>query len=433
MNVDSPPVHVPELASNPIPLLASGSDETARKRLLRNRILATSMLAGMGVVFVATRLVPEPGFVTLLIQSAAEAGVVGGLADWFAITALFRHPLGLPIPHTAIIPNNKDRIGRTLGHFVERNFLAPEVLLTKLKQMQLGQRLAAWLAAPATAPLIARSITAMLPYLIRSLRNRDLGEFLQRTLGEQLRQADFAPMIGHGIRILTASGEADVLFERAIEIATRWFAKNRGQIDILVRERSRWWIPKAIDRRIAAALVNGIMELLGGLRKPNSEARAKFRDALAGMVNELLNSPKQRERINAAMQRLLAHSEAQAWLGSVWNEICQMALDDLAQPSSRLRLALEKPISIVAQALATDDVMQRHIDEVVEHLAQSLIAWRGEIGSFIAEVVRSWDTRTLSDRLELVVGSDLQYIRMNGTIVGACAGCLIFTIARLFG
>src|SRR3984893_2417949 len=148
MNLESPVAHVPALASTP---LASGSRE-ARKRLRHNRILATTMLAGMGVVFVATRMVPEPGFVTLLIQSGAEAGMVGGLADWFAVTALFRHPLGLPIPHTAIIPNNKDRSGRNLGHFVETNFLTADVLLPKLRQMQLGQRIAAWLAAPATAP-----------------------------------------------------------------------------------------------------------------------------------------------------------------------------------------------------------------------------------------------------------------------------------------
>ena len=420
--------------TNP-PLLLSGrfEDEAARSRLRRNRILATSMLVGMGVVFTLTRLVPEPGFGTLLIQSGAEAGMVGGLADWFAVTALFRHPLRLPIPHTAIIPNNKDRIGRTIGTFLERNFLTADALLPKLRQMRVGERIAAWLTAPTTAPLIAGSITAMLPYLIHSLRNPDLGDFLQRTLGEQLRQSDFAPLIGHGIRILAASGEADVVFERAVEVAARWLEKNRDRIDALVSEHSRWWIPKPIDRRIARALFDGTMELLDGLRRPDGESRAKFREALAAIVNELLNSPEQREKINAAMKRLLVHPEAQAWVRSVWEELCRIALDDLAQPSSRLRAALEKPISIVAQALATDAVMQRHIDEVVEHLAHSVIAWRGEIGSFVAEVVRNWDTRMLSDRLELVVGSDLQYIRMNGTIVGACAGCLIFTFAWLLG
>ena len=414
-------------------LLTSDRDEAARRRLRRNRILATTMLAGMGGIFTLTRLVPQPGFGTLLVQSAAEAGMVGGLADWFAVTALFRHPLGLPIPHTAIIPNNKDRIGRTIGRFIERNFLTPDVLLPRLREMQVGARFAAWLAAPTTAPLIARTITAMLPYLIHSLRNPDLHKFLQRTLGDQLRQADFAPIIGRAIRILTASGETDILMERISKAATAWLEKSREQIDRLVAERSRWWIPDAIDRQIATALVDGIMELLNGLRRPNSEASSRFRAALASALNEMLNSPEQREKINAGVRRLLTHPEAQAWIGSVWNEICETTLDELARPSSRVRPALEKPISLVAQALATDAVMQQHIDEITEYLAESIIAWRSEIGSFVAEVVRNWDARTLSDRLELVVGSDLQYIRMNGTIVGACAGCLIFTVAWLFG
>jgi len=427
------PEHGPASPCNRLPLLTSEADEAARRRLRRNRIVASTMLVGMGGIFALTRLVPEPGFGTLLIQSGAEAGMVGGVADWFAVTALFRHPLGLPIPHTAIIPNNKDRIGRTIGRFIEHNFLTPDVLLSKLREMHVGARFAAWLAAPSTAPLIARSATATLPYLIHSLRNPDLGEFLQRTLGDQLSHADFAPMIAQGIRILTASGEADILLERISYVATEWLEKNRDQIDRLVAERSRWWIPRTIDRQIAAAIIDGIAELLNGIRRPNSETSSRFREALASTIDEMLNTPEQREKINEGVRRLLAHSEAQAWIRSIWSELCQTALDDLAQPSSRMRLALERPISIVAQALATDAVMQRHIDDVIEQLAASVMAWRGEIGSFVAEVVRNWNTQTFCDRLELVVGSDLQYIRMNGTIVGACAGCVIFTVAWLFG
>jgi uncharacterized membrane-anchored protein YjiN (DUF445 family) len=377
-------------------------------------------------------MIPDPGNATLLIRSGAEAGIVGGVADWFAVTALFRRPLGLPIPHTAIIPSNKDRIGRTLGRFVERNFLTREMLLRKLKEIRIGRRLASWLVAPGTAPLVGGSVATALPYLIRSLRNRDLREFVQQTLGEQLRQADLAPIVGRAIHMLTASGEADVIFERAIGVAVRWLEDNRSQVDALVTERSRWWVPKAIDRRIAAAMVDGAIELLNSLREPDSETRLKFREALTRLIDELLNSPEQRDQINASKNRLLAHPDVQAWLRSIWKELSRTLLDDLEQPSSRLRIALEEAIALVAQALANDKRMQRHIDDIVEQLARYLITWRGEIGSFIAEVVRSWDTRTLSDRLELVVGSDLQYIRMNGTIVGAFAGCLIFGVERLF-
>jgi len=388
------------------------------------------MLTGMGAAFVATRMVPEPGFLTLLIQAGAEAGMVGGVADWFAVTALFRHPLGVPIPHTAIIPNNKDKIARTLGRFVANNFLTPEVLFRKLRQLQVGRRVANWLAAPATAGLIAHSITSALPHLIRSLRSRDLHDFLQRAFGEELSEPDVAPIIGHAIRLLTASGEADVLFDRAIEIAIRWIKDNRAQLDRLISEHSRWWIPKAIDRRIASAIMDGVTEVLTGLLDPESEARTKFRADLVGIVTDLITSPEQRQHFNNAARRLFAHPDTRAWLTSIWKELCNAAVDDLARPESRLSIALERPISLVAQTLATDEITQQRIDDAVERVAHSLISWRTEIGAFIAEVVRSWDTRTLVDRLELVVGSDLQYIRMNGTIVGACVGCLIFIAAR---
>jgi len=420
----------PMLARTETTSALSRSDEVRRKRLRRNRLLATAMLAGMGAVFLATRMVPEPGFLTLLIQAGAEAGMVGGIADWFAVTALFRHPLGLPIPHTAIIPTNKDKIGRTLGRFVENNFLTPEVLFRKLRQLQVGRRVAEWLAAPATAGLIAHSITSALPHLIRSLRNRDLHDFLQRAFGEEFSKPDVAPVIAHAIRLLTASGEADVLFDRASEIAIHWIKDNRAQLDQIISQHSRWWVPKAIDRRVASAIMDGVTEVLAGLKDPESGARAKFRAALVGIVTDLLNSPEQRQQVNNAARRLLAHPDTRAWLTSIWNQLCNAAVADLAQPESRLSVALEKPISLVAQTLATDEIMQQHIDDAVERLAHSLISWRTEIGSFIAEVVRNWDTRTLVARLELVVGSDLQYIRMNGTIVGACAGCLIFIATR---
>jgi uncharacterized membrane-anchored protein YjiN (DUF445 family) len=239
-----------------------------------------------------------------------------------------------------------------------------------------------------------------------------------------------APALAHAARLLTASGEADVLFDRVIETAVRWISDNRGRLDTLISQRSRWWIPKTIDRQVAAALVDSVMELLTSLRDPGSDARARFRAALTDTVTDLLNSPEQRRQVNEAARRLFAHPETRAWLASIGNKLCDAAVLDLEQPESRLSGALEKLISLVAQTLAADAAMQQHIDQAAERLALALIGWRSEIGGFIAEVVRNWDSRTLVERLELVVGSDLQYIRMNGTIVGACTGCLIYLATR---
>jgi uncharacterized membrane-anchored protein YjiN (DUF445 family) len=406
-------------------------DEVRRRRLRRNRMVATGLLVLMGALAIATHLPAEESFVIQLLRAVAEAGLVGGLADWFAVTALFRHPLGLPIPHTAIIPSSKDRIGQTLGRFVERNFLTEEALLQKLRDVRAARRFAEWLATPETAALIAHSTSMALPHLIRSLRMRDLHEFVDHLWREQLQQADIAPIIGRIIKVLTASGEADALFDRIIQVVADWLEEHRADIDQAVRERSRWWIPRAIDRRVAAAIVAEVTNVLNRLGEPEGDLRMKLREMLSAFIDDLSHSSEYSEQINAAKNRLIDHPEVRAWLASIGTQVSTALLDDLATPSSKTRDALERAITVIGQTLLAGEAMQRHIDSTLERLAVYLVSWRGEIGLFIAEVVHRWDTRTLAARLELVVGSDLQYIRMNGTIVGALAGGAIFMVARL--
>jgi uncharacterized membrane-anchored protein YjiN (DUF445 family) len=240
-----------------------------------------------------------------------------------------------------------------------------------------------------------------------------------------------SPPSPRALDVLGQTGEADVLLARVAEIAGEWMKANRTQIDQLVHEKSPWWLPRSIDRKIAAAIVDGVIELLGDMRDPKSDARQKFKTALSGLVDELLKSPKQREEINAAKNRILDHPEFQAWLGAIWRRSSQALLADLAKPDSETRAGLERAIHLFARALQQDEAMQRQIDRLLERLAIYIISWRSAIGSFISEVVKSWDTKVLTERLELVVGSDLQYIRMNGTVVGAIAGCLIFLATRM--
>ena len=232
-------------------------DRLRRRRLTRNRLVASALLAAMATIYVATHAVAEAGSWILLLRAGAEAGVVGGLADWFAVTALFRHPLGLPIPHTAIVPNNKERIGAALSQFVEQNFLTRVVLLRKLREAELGARLAAWLAAPQTAPLLATWVTNLVPQLIRALENPELHVVLDRTLGDQLRRVDLAPTLGQLIEIVTRSGEADALFDSLLDVGTVWLKKNDVRIQELVESHQRWWIPRRINRRIAKAMIEG--------------------------------------------------------------------------------------------------------------------------------------------------------------------------------
>ena len=349
------------------------------------------------------------------MRAGTEAWIIGGLADWFAITALFRHPFGIPIPHTAILPSNKDRIGRSLGSFVERNFLLPEVILPKLRQGDLTD----WI------------ITTLQKRLLAAGHSTQINELIQHTIGQQLRTVDLAPLLGRAIDILTTREEGDVLFEKVAETAESWIAANRTQFDKMVKQRSRWWIPKMIDRRIATALVDGTIDLLHRLQQRDSEDRLRFRETLAGIANTLMTSSEPSDKFKRLKSKLFEDPEVRAWIASAWNELSHGLMQELSDPQSNARAAVHSAILAIAQSMQEDAFIRTRIDALFERLATLLFQWRGEIGLLIAEVVRSWDARTVSDRLELVLGSDLQYIRINGTIVGALVGCSIHLLYRL--
>jgi uncharacterized membrane-anchored protein YjiN (DUF445 family) len=401
-----------------------------RRALRRNRLLATGLLLAAGIAFFATQLVPEPGFWLLLLRAGAEAAIVGGLADWFAVTALFRRPLGLPIPHTAIVQRSKDRIGDGLGDFVERNFLAPEIIAAKLRGLEPSRRIGAWLIEPDNARLAAEQIAAALPHAIRSLGDPALRDFAARSFGEQLRELDLGPMAAQMIALLTASGQYDALFDRALETLHGMLDRNADRLYSIVEERSSWWVPKAIDRKIAKTIVDGVEEVLAELRQPDGEGRARFRAAAEDFAASLAASPEQRRRFNEAKNRVLEHPDVQVWLGGLWDELRRVFLDDLAAPASRTREAIDTAIASLGRTLAADRSMQARLDATIEHAALAVVPWRGQIGALIAEVFRSWDARTVALRLELAIGSDLQYIRMNGTLVGACVGCALYLVER---
>jgi uncharacterized membrane-anchored protein YjiN (DUF445 family) len=403
-----------------------------RRALRRNRMLATGLLFVAAALFFASQLPGQSGFWWLLLRAGSEAAVVGGLADWFAVTALFRHPLGLPIPRTAIIPKSKDRIGEGLGDFVERNFLAPEIIAAKLHQLQPSRRFAAWLSLPENARLVSEQLADALPYAVRSLDDPEVRAFVVRSFGDQLREIDVAPILGRMIAILTSSGQYDVLFDRLLDSAQATLAANVDRLYVMVEERSRWWIPKPVNRRIATAILESLEELLGELRQPGSEGRAEFRAAVDRLAANLIASPEHRRRFSEAKDRLLERPEVQAWLADVWDDLRRIVLDDLASATSRTREAIYTGLLSLGRTLAADTHMEARLDAAIEQVALAAVPWRGQIGALIAEVVRSWDARTVAQRLELAMGSDLQYIRMNGTLVGACVGCVLYVVAYYF-
>jgi uncharacterized membrane-anchored protein YjiN (DUF445 family) len=409
-------------------------EDQQRSALRRMKRRATLLLLAVATLFIATILVRAPGFWLLLLRAAAEAAVVGALADWFAVTAVFRRPLGLPIPHTAIVPRNKDRIGEGLGVFVASNFLTPALLAVKLRQIDPARRVAEFLAEPSQAERLAARLVALLPYLIHSLEDPEIRDFAARALGEQLRSADLAAIFGRTLGVLTRGAPFDTLFDRALDGLRAAVEREEGEIYRIVEERTAWWVPKAVDRRIAQAILAGFVEFLGELRAPDSRKRRVLRFRLARLARDLIRSPAHRERLDAVKNQLLEQPAVAAWLGAAWDALRGAVLEDLALPASRTREALGRGLHSVGRALAADAAMRGRLNTALEEVAvTAIVPWRNEIGRFISEVVRSWETKTVVERLELALGADLQSIRITGTLVGACVGCLLYLLSAALG
>jgi len=384
------------------------------------------------VLFIATTLPSQPGFWILLVRATAEAALVGGLADWFAVTALFRKPLGLPIPHTAILPKNKDRIGEGLAIFIERNFLTPEIVKAKLRTIDPTRLVANWLSAPANADAVARRLVRLLPHLISAVDDRNFREFVGEWLGRHLAEIELAPLLGRAVALLTAKGFHEILLDRLLDFSGQFLEEREEQLYAAAgAQRRRWWIPKTVNRQIAKAITAGVKELLSKLREPGAPARRNLLEKLERLAAELTTSPVYRTRVEQAKLRLLEDEVIKAWLGSIWSDAKQVLLTDLASPQSRAHQALAAAILSLGRHLLADGAMRKRVDRTIEAMALEAVPWRAGLAQFITEVVRQWDTASFTSRLELVVGGDLQYIRITGTLVGGFVGCLLYLLSAV--
>ena len=384
----------------------------------------------MAGLFLATTLVREPGFWILLVRATAEAAVAGALADWFAVTALFRQPLGLPIPHTAIVPKNKDRIGEGLAAFIEHNFLTHEIVKAKLRSIDPARLLADWLSSPATADAVALRLVRMMPHLRAAIDVREFQEFVGHSLSRRLAEIELAPLLGRAIAMLIASSFHERLLDRLLDVSRQFIEDREDQLYLAAEaQRRRWWIPKAVNRQIAKAMVSGIKELISNVREPGTPGRLSLLRAIERLAVELETSPEYRAHLEEAKLRLLDDPQAQAWLSAAWGDIAHELLADLAAPTPQMRQTLAAAIHSLGQRLLADPFARTRVNRTIEAMATEVIPWRAQLAQFIIEVVRQWDTKTFTERLELVVGRDLQYIRITGTLVGGLVGCLLYLLS----
>lgn len=405
-----------------------------RVELAWHRRRASLLLLLAAGVFLGARIGLPHGFWPGLIEAAAEAALVGGLADWFAVTALFRHPLGLPIPHTAIIPRQRDRLGQGLGRFVERHFLDPQLISAKLASLDPAGRLARWLEEPRHAEVVADRVLAAAPYLLQGLGEERLRGLVRRAVVGRLRQLDLQPVVVRGLVLLQESPYYQSLLDRLAAAGREALLANQDRILGAVSARSRWWVPERLDRRLAQAIVEALEEALDALSRPDHEARRQLDAALRHALERAAASEALGRELALVRDRLLAGASTAEQLDGLWDGLRQAVLRELDTERSELRPALVLGLQGVGQALQRDPVQRSRLNAALARFVEDYVTpFRAEIGRFMAEVVSGWDAATVTDRLELAVGRDLQYIRINGTLVGALAGSGIYLLVWAVG
>lgn len=399
-------------------------------QLNRMRKIATGLLVLMAIVFVGAKLLqPTYGYLSF-VGAFAEAAMVGALADWFAVTALFRRPLGLPIPHTAIIPNNKDRIGESVSNFLEHNFMTQEVLSEELKQIDFAGAAAKWLAGPENSRAVAGQVVGAIPALFRMIEDDDVGNFIQNTMARTLKSVKFAPLLAEIFSVLVADGRHQMLFDHMIAMAAKALEQNRPHIRQIIHERSPRWIPKIIDEKFFVRLLQELEDILNKMKQPDSEWRERFQHATGEFIEKLKVSPEYEEKIGALITQTLAHPLFRQYTEHVWHDVKQRLLADATASDSKAVAHLDHAIRIFSEALMQDAAVQAKLNQWLCTFATDAIVNRREvIADLIKRVIHKWDAETVSRKFELYVGKDLQYIRINGTIVGGLVGLVLHTVS----
>jgi uncharacterized membrane-anchored protein YjiN (DUF445 family) len=396
------------------------------------RRLAGALLALMCLVYLAGRLAPAAWKPAPYFAAFGEAGMVGAIADWFAVTALFRHPLGLPIPHTAIIPRNKDRIGAALGRFISHNFLEPRLLDRRLQDLQPARRIAAWLSDETVRDILARRLGDLAPEIIRA------GPVLADLAAEGVRRlADAGPLAPTAARVLDylwRETATPAVIDRMI-VALGEFAASRPELFEAAVEARTWaWLPKWVDRAVAERLRAALVATLEEMRAPEHPLRGALDAQVKRLISRLASDPEYLAKGEALKARLLAD---QGLVRSVAEACAEAARRWASEPASVRELveeATRRSLAAAGRWLTGDGIARERLDRWIRAAVRRTVTpGREAIGEFVAQVVGSWDARAVADRLELQVGRDLQFIRINGALVGAFVGLAIFTASRLLG
>jgi uncharacterized membrane-anchored protein YjiN (DUF445 family) len=402
-----------------------------RRGLRRMRTIATLLLLLMAAIFVATTVTKLDWAWIPYLRAFAEAGMVGACADWFAVVALFRRPLGLPIPHTGIIPNNKERIGGALGRFMTNNFLTAPVLSERLGRVDIVGSVARWLENPRNSALLGNYLADQLPRIVEALPGPRIGETVGKLAQQALANVPAAPAASKLLGIVWAQGEAQALIAQTIATAQDYLANNKDYFSDKIAQQSTSWIPKWVDRIIADKVMNGVLSTLTEMRDTKHPWRLELHKTIQRLIAKLACDPQMYRRGEAFKAELLGNPLFIEQAKVLWSELENGLQWGIPAHAAAIARAVEQSLHGVGRWLQEDPARQEEINRRIRAVAlHILLAYRVEIGGYIERVVRNWDSSTLVERLELQVGKDLQFIRINGTLVGGLVGLLIFIASK---
>ena len=429
----TPPTLPP--APSPTTPVQRKDDATRRAELVAMRRVASGLLVVAGVVFLVARAL-EPAYPWVgYVRATAEASLVGGIADWFAVTALFRRPLGLPIPHTAIIPTQKDRIGRILGGFVQNHFLSRDTLSAKLRAMRLAERIARWMATPEHADRLARHVAVGVAQAVQSMPEGEVKELIRESAVARLQHVQLAPVLGNVLEAATKDDRHQQLLDEALVLLRVAVQRNKELIREKIREESPWWVPAAVDEAFHQRVIDGAERMIEEVYADHGHPlRRQFDAAFDNFVERLRHSPEMIARTEAWKDGLLEHPMVNEFAASLWERTRRAAERFSADPKADILHPIARGISSVGEHLLASEARLAEMDDFLTSLIAGVLEQhRHEVGDLIADTVRQWDPKLAADRIELAVGRDLQFIRLNGTLVGGLAGLVIYSLSRWFG
>ncbi len=401
--------------------------------LRRMKRISGGLLLLAAAVYLVCRLVGHGDGAWGYLEAAAEASMVGGLADWFAVTALFRRPLGLPIPHTAIIPTKKDQIGEGLAGFVRQYFLTTEIVSERLAAAKVPQRVGEWLADPGHAKHVSEELGGAVAGVANVLRDDEVRDTVAGFADKRLRETDVSPILARLLDAVCDAGQHQKVLTSVLRGARKFLDENRDVFRQKVAEESPDWVPVWVDERVFNKGFTLVQQFLGDVVGDDDHAlRHGFDNQLRDLARRLREDPEQRAKVEAAKLELLDHPSVRGYLAQLWGTLKKLLLDGLADADSDLRRSVESLIVRTGEVLRDDPAAGAKADEALQRLTGHIVAnYADDLTDVISTTVARWDAEETSRRLELQVGRDLQFIRINGTVVGALAGLAIYALSQL--